>query len=61
MSLAVASPAAIHAEGPRRDRFWLLRQAHVGPRASNLVAIVMLFCLEYWLAHDRGERMTCVW
>jgi VIT family protein len=34
--------------------FLLFRQAHVALRVSNLIAIVMLFCLGYWLGQHGG-------
>lgn len=36
--------------------FLLFRDAQVALRVSNLVAIVMLFCLGYWLGQHSGHR-----
>jgi hypothetical protein len=36
--------------------FLVFETAHVALRVSNLVAIVMLFCLGYWLGQHSGHR-----
>ena len=68
MSVAVAAPVAADTDGRRRVRildpigrtlvvpFPVFRQANVALRVSNLTAIVMLFCLGYWLGQHSGRR-----